>query len=88
MWCIGSDFSIYGLIFLFKLFEFLSFVANRMVFRATCSIRFSVFLSIVLCTPLYLIIKLFLVNSIGFEYAPVSGCVGECVFVSVLGSDF
>ena len=26
-------------------------------------------------------------SSIGFECAPVSGCVGECVFVSVLGGD-
>ena len=32
-------------------------------------------------------LSLFLASSIGFEYAPVSGCVGECLFVSVLGSD-
>ena len=57
-----------------------------MVFCATCSMRFPIFLSTVRCTPLYLILSLFLASSIDFEYAPVSGCVGEFVFVSVLGS--
>ena len=65
---------------------FLTFVANRIVFRATCSIHFSMFLSIVLCISLYLMLSLFLVSSIGFECAPVSGCVGDFVLVSVLGS--
>ena len=54
---------------------------------ATCSIRFSKFLSIVLCTALYHILGLFVATSIGLECAPVSGCVGECVLVSILGSD-
>ena len=31
-------------------------------------------------------LSLFLASSIGFEYALVSGCVGEYLFVSVLGS--
>ena len=75
------------LCFCSNVFGFLTFVANRIVFRATCSIRFSMFLSIVLCTPLCLMLSLFLASSIGFECAPVSGCVGECVFVTVLGSD-
>ena len=70
-----------------NVFGFLTFVANRIVFRATCSMRFSLFLSTVRCTPLYLMLVLFLASSIAFEYAPVSGCVGECLFVSVLGSD-
>ena len=65
----------------------MTFVASLIVFRATCSIRFSMFLSIVLCTPLYLILGLVVAPSIGPECAPVSGCVGECVLVSVLGSD-
>ena len=62
------------------------FVANRMVFRDTCSMRFSILLSTVRCTPFYLMLSLFLASSIGFEYAPVSGCDGECLFVSVLVS--
>ena len=49
--------------------------------------HFSIFLSTVRCTSFYLMLSLFLASSIGFEYAPVSGCVGECLFVSVLGSD-
>ena len=60
-------------------------VANRIVFRATCSMRLLMFLSTVRCTPLYLRLSLFLAISIDSEYAPVSGCVGECLFVSVLG---
>ena len=55
---------------------FFNSVANRMVFRATSSMRFSIFLSTVRCTPLYLRLSLLLASSIGFEYAPVSGCVG------------
>ena len=35
---------------------------------------------------LYFMLSLFLASSIGFQYAPVSGCVGECLFVSVLVS--
>ena len=57
-----------------------------MVFRATCSMRFSTFLSTVCCTPFYIMLGWFLASSIGFEYASVSGCVDECLFVSVLGS--
>ena len=43
-------------------------------------------LSIVLCTPLNLML-IFLASSMGFECAPVSGWVGDCVLVSVLASD-
>ena len=32
-------------------------------------------------------LSLFLASSKGLECSPVSGCVGECVFVSVLGCD-
>ena len=75
------------LYFCSNVFGFLTFVANRIIFRATCSNRFSIFLSIVLCTPLYLFLSLFLASSIDLECATVSGCVGECVLVSILGSD-
>ena len=66
---------------------FFTLVANRMVFRATCSKRFLIFLSTVLCTPLYLTLNLFFASSIDFVYALVSGCGDECLFSSVLGID-
>ena len=73
---------------MFKIFGFLTSVASRMVFCATCSIRFSMFLSIVLCIPLYLTLSLFLAGSIDLECAPVSGRVGDCMLVSVFGIGF
>ena len=79
-------FHLWFYIFCSNVFGFYNFVANRMIFRATCSMRFLLFLSTIRCTPLYLMLSLFLASSIGFEYAPVSGCVGECLFVCVLGS--
>ena len=53
---------------------FFTLVAIRMVFRATCSKRFLIFLSTVPCTPLYLTVNLFFASSIDSVYAPVSGC--------------
>ena len=75
------------LFFSSNFFGVLTFVANRIAFRAFFSMRFSLFLSTVHCTPLYLMLSLFSASSIAFEYAHVSGCVGECLFMSVLGSD-
>ena len=85
--CWLGFFSSMVLYFCLNVFGFLTFAANRIVFSATCSIRFSIFLSIVLCTPFYPTLCLFSASSIGLECAPVSGCVGEYALVSVLGSD-
>ena len=55
------------LYFCSNVFGFLNFVASLIVFRATCSIRFSIFVSIVLCTPLYPMLGLVLASSIDLE---------------------
>ena len=73
------------LYFCSNVFGFFILVASRMVFRATCSMRFLIFLSTVYCTPLYLKLSLFLASSIDSVYAPFSGYGSECLFSSFLG---
>ena len=73
------------LYFCSNVFGSLTFVAILVVFRATWSIRFFVFSSIVVCNPLYLTFNLSLTISIFFDFAPVFCCVREFVFVRFLG---
>ena len=86
MRCVCENFSVYCFVFLFKcFFGFFSLVASRMVFCATSSMRFLIFLSTVRCTPLYLKLSLFSASSTDSVYAPVSDCGDEYLFSSVLG---
>ena len=68
-----------------NVFGFLTFVAILMVFLATCSIRFLVCASIVLCTPLYLKLSLSLASSITLGPAPVFCCGVEFDFCNLFG---
>ena len=62
-------------------FGIFTFVANQIAFCATCSIRFSVFLSTIACTPLNLTFNLTLIISMVFlDLAVVACCVGADAF--------